>query len=178
MTDIPWYLQDDQWVIWNGTLGLVDSATVGEVQVDAQGRILLWLDEPYDMVGPLDLRELERFGQTDFAVCTVMTRRFWQKNQYELREDALHARYAYEQRMREEFARYQHRHATRQPDPLSRERQHRQSLNLPLDGQLQAAQIKSAYRKLAQRAHPDQGGDHDSFVRITEARDALLSMQN
>ena len=109
MTDQPWYMQDEQWVVWNGELGVADRATTGEVEVDAKGRTLLWLDEPYDMVGPLDLRELERFGQTSFANCTVMTRRFWEKNHEALRQEAAFARYAYEQRVREEFARYHQR---------------------------------------------------------------------
>ncbi len=177
MTDQPWYMQDEQWVVWNGELGVADRATTGEVEVDAKGRTLLWLDEPYDMVGPLDLRELERFGQTDFANCTVMTRRFWEKNHEALRQEAAFARHAYEQRVREEFARYRQRQqsAPHNPAAAHSERQHRKTLDLPAEGTLDVVQIKSAFRRLAQRAHPDQGGDHEEFVKITEARDALLA---
>ena len=31
-----------------------------------------------------------------------------------------------------------------------------------------------AFRRLAQKAHPDTGGSHELFIRITEARNALL----
>ena len=54
------------------------------------------------------------------------------------------------------------------------ERPHREALNLPINGQLEPSQIKTAYRRLAQKTHPDVGGSHELFVRITEARNALL----
>lgn len=37
-----------------------------------------------------------------------------------------------------------------------------------------AAAPKSAWQQAAKRAHPDAGGDHDTFVRLTAARDLLL----
>jgi hypothetical protein len=54
------------------------------------------------------------------------------------------------------------------------EKQHREALNLPIDGKLEISQIKTAFRKLAQKAYPDAGGGHEQFVRITEARNVLL----
>jgi DnaJ-class molecular chaperone len=42
------------------------------------------------------------------------------------------------------------------------------------DGKLEATQIKKVYRRLAQKAHPDIGGSHGEFLRITQARNALL----
>jgi len=51
---------------------------------------------------------------------------------------------------------------------------HRETLKLPFDGKLEPRQINAAFRRLAQKAHPDVGGSHEEFVRITEARNALL----
>ena len=47
-------------------------------------------------------------------------------------------------------------------------------LDLPPEGELTAAEINSAFRRLAKSAHPDAGGSHDDYCRLTEARDALL----
>ena len=47
-------------------------------------------------------------------------------------------------------------------------------LELPLDGELTAAEINTAFRRLAKNAHPDAGGDHEAYCRLTDARDALL----
>jgi hypothetical protein len=38
--------------------------------------------------------------------------------------------------------------------------------------------IDAAFRRLAQRAHPDKGGDAEHFTRITQARDRLISGTN
>lgn len=54
------------------------------------------------------------------------------------------------------------------------DRPHREALNLPLDGALDPARIKAAFRRLAQKAHPNVGGSHEQFVRISRARDVLL----
>ena len=35
-------------------------------------------------------------------------------------------------------------------------------------------QVRAAFRRLAQKAHPDVGGSNEQFVRIKEARNALL----
>lgn len=34
--------------------------------------------------------------------------------------------------------------------------------------------VKRAYKKLALKAHPDQGGNHFDFIRLKEARDIVL----
>jgi exodeoxyribonuclease V alpha subunit len=38
-----------------------------------------------------------------------------------------------------------------------------------------AAEIQAAYRRAAREHHPDAGGSHEAFLRLTEARDLLLS---
>lgn len=155
---------DEEWVVWNGTMGVLAMAKIGHVEAGAAGRSA-WLDRPYEMVGPFSLDELEAVGRIAFAACVVMSRQRWQADQVGLRAEA-HAR------RREAQERERRRH--RGPGHGGDERQHRQTLNLPAEGALKASQIKAAFRRLAQKAHPDTGGSHEAFVRLTEARNALL----
>ena len=165
---------DEEWVIWNGGHGLVTTATLGRVEVDASGR-KAWLDEPFDMVGPFSLDELETHGRIAFAACIVMSRQRWQEDQAALKYESRNMRRAAQERLNEEFARFSGRqsryHGKRQPLD---EREHREVLNLPADGKLERRQVNAAFRRLAQKAHPDVGGSHEQFVRITKARTVLL----
>lgn len=167
---------DEEWVIWNGGHGLVTTATLGRVEVGAGGR-KAWLDEPFDMVGPFSLDELENHGRIAFAACIVMSRQRWQEDQAALKYESRNLRRAAQARMNEEFARFlgsgrqSRHHAKRQS---SDEREHREVLNLPANGKLERRQVNTAYRRLAQKAHPDVGGSHEQFVRITKARTVLL----
>jgi len=171
-TDAAW--ADDAWVIWNGGHGVVTTATLGQVEAGPDGR-RAWLDEPFDMVGPFDFDELLTHGRIAFAACIVMSRQRWQDDQAELRRESHLRRRAAEQRMHEEFARFSGR---QQHYPMQRpavdDRPHREALNLPVDGKLDRRQVNAAFRRLAQKAHPDVGGSHEQFVRITQARDVLL----
>ncbi|AEG02910.1 DnaJ domain-containing protein [Methylomonas methanica] len=168
-------LHEEEWVIWNGALGLVTTVTVARVEVDTLGS-KAWLDEPFDMVGPFSLDELQTQGRIAFAACIVMSRQRWQDDQVELRRESLNIRRAEAQRINEQFERL---HGGRNRHQVSRkpvdERQHRQALNLPIEGMLQSSEIKAAFRRLAQKAHPDAGGSNEQFIRITEARNALLA---
>jgi len=165
----------EEWVIWNGSHGLVTTVTLGRVENGACGRTA-WLDAPFDMVGPFNLDELEAQGRITFAACTVMSRRRWKEDQAKLRRESTEKRRAAQERMSEEFARFfGSRGANRGKRKPFNEREHRETLDLPLDGKLEVSQIKTAYRRLAQKVHPDVGGSHEEFILITEARDALLA---
>ncbi len=174
MHDSPWPEEEEEWVIFNGDYGIVDTVTIKRVEIGSQSREA-WLNEPYDMVGPFDFDELETSGQICFAACTVMSRERWQEEQVELRREGLKKRREAQQRLFEEYARYNDRRRSR-PGHFRQfnEKRHRELLNLPLEGALEASQIKAAFRQLAKKAHPDVGGTHEHFVQITEARDALL----
>jgi hypothetical protein len=162
----------EEWVIWNGGHGLVTTAALGQVAHGPGGRIA-WLDEPFDMVGPFSLDELETHGRIAFAACIVMSRQRWQADQAALRRDSVHQRRATAQRTAEAFARFSRRQAP-PPRPATDQRPHREALALPATGALDRSQVKAAFRRLAQKAHPDAGGSHEQFVRLTRARDALL----
>lgn len=168
-----------EWVIWNGQFGLIHTATLGRVEQGERGRIA-WMAKPFDMLGPFDLDALEASGRIAFEACLVLSPQRWQADQVALRRESREKRRAAQQRLHEEHARRQHR-AGRGPHGgpgghgrTLDEKQLRQTLKLPADGALEPAQIKAAYRRLAQRAHPDVGGSQELFVRITEARNALL----
>lgn len=165
---------DEAWVIWNGELGLVTTAALGCVEVGATGR-MGWLDEPFDMVGPFDLDALEAEGRIAFEACIVMSRQRWREDQAALRVESIALRRAAQQRMEAEFARYfGRRNADQRKGYPVDEREHRAALNLPMEGKLEKKQINAAFRRLAQKAHPDAGGTSEQFVRITQARTVLL----
>ena len=174
MRDIRASLEEEQWVIWNGSLGILDTVAIGRIEIGPDGR-LAWLEEPYDMVGPFSLSDLETRGRIGFAACLVMSRRRWREDQVELRREAHKRRRTEREQLFESYTR------TRQGKTFHsthfyrfNEKPYRELLNLPVSGKLEASQIKSSYRRLAQKAHPDAGGDHEQFVQITEARDVLL----
>jgi len=146
----------EDWVVWNGSLGVLDTVAIGLIEESAGGRIA-FLAAPYDMVGPFSLDELHAQGRVAFGACFVMSRLRWQEDQVELRAEGIKKRKAY----------------LFQPD-LDKDQEHREALKLPLEGELTATEIKNAFRRLAKTAHPDAGGSNEDYRRIAEARDALL----
>ncbi len=147
----------EQWVIWNGSLGILDMATIGHVE-DGEGGSRAFLAPPYDVVGPFSLDELKMRGRIAFGECRVMSRRRWQQDQIELRLEAREKRRALLFRL----------------GLNNDDREHREALNLPIEGELEPSQINAAFRRLAKTAHPDAGGSGEHYRRIAQARDALL----
>jgi len=146
-----------EWVIWNGSLGILDMATTGRTE-DGEGGRRTFLAPPYDVVGPFSLDELEARGRIAFGECLVMSRRRWQEDQVGLRSEAREKRRAFLFRL-----------AFNEDDSEQRE-----ILNLPREGALGPSEINTAFRRLAKTAHPDAGGSDEHYRRIAEARDALL----
>ncbi len=145
----------EEWVIWNGSLGILDMARIGHVD-DGEGGRRAFLAPPYDVVGPFSLDELETQGRIGFGECLVMSRRRWQEDQVGLRREAREKRRAFL------FA------------PDFDDSEHREVLSLPMEGKLEPSEIKGAFRRLAKTAHPDAGGSGEYYRRIVEARDILL----
>jgi predicted outer membrane protein len=87
-----------------------------------------------------------------------MSRRRWQEDQVDLRLEAREKRRALLFRL----------------DLSDDDQEHREVLNLPLEGALKPSEINAAFRRLAKTAHPDAGGSDEHYRRIAEARDALL----
>jgi hypothetical protein len=147
----------EEWVIWNGSMGVLDMVTIGHVEDDTSGRSA-FLAAPYDVVGPFSLDELEARGRIAFEACLVMSRARWQQDQVDLRRKAQEQRRAFLLRLELGFD----------------DGEHREALDLPAEGALEPAEITAAFRRLAKTAHPDAGGSNERYRRITEARDALL----
>lgn len=168
------YAEGEEWVIWNAAHGLVTTVSIGRAEASELGRSA-WLDEPFDMVGPFSLDELETNGRITFAACIVMSRERWRDEQIELRKESLKIRRAEQQRAQARFSGYtNNRNVYMANSKPFNERQHRETLNLPIEGLLEPRQIKTAFRRLAQKVHPDVGGSSEQFVRIKEAYNALL----
>jgi hypothetical protein len=149
----------EEWVIWNGSLGVLDLATIDRIEED-EGVRRAWLAPPYGVVGPFSLDELEAQGRIAFGACLVMSRRRWQEDQVELRIEAREKRRAF----------------LAQLDRDDDDQEHRKALDLPLEGALEPSEINAAFRRLAKTAHPDAGGSNEDYRRIAEARDALLEL--
>jgi hypothetical protein len=148
----------EEWVVWNGSLGILDTVAIGQVEDGAWGRSA-FLAPPYGVVGPFSLDELETQGRIAFGECLVMSRRRWREDQVELRLEAREKRRAFRLRLNVD----------------ENDQEHRKALNLPMEGALEPSKIKAAFRKLAKTAHPDAGGSDEHYRRIAEARDLLLA---
>jgi hypothetical protein len=148
---------EEEWVIWNGSMAVLDTARIGRVE-DGEGGRRAHLAPPYDAVGPFSLDELETRGRIAFGSCLVMSRLRWREDQVELRLEARERRRAF----------------LAQARIGADDREHRGILQLPMDGALEPAQIKAAFRRLAKTAHPDAGGSDEQYRRVAAARDALL----
>ena len=146
----------EEWVVWNGSMGILVTAALGRIW-DGEGGRLGFLAPPYDIVGPFSLDELQTRGRIAFGACLVMSRRRWQDDQVALRREA--------RKMRRGFL--------NAPD-ADDDRRLREVLDLPMQGALEPSQIRRAFRRLAKSAHPDAGGSDERYRRIAEARDALL----
>jgi len=149
--------EKEQWVVWNGSLGFLDMATIGLIEEGEGGR-RAFLAPPYEVVGPFSLDELEVRGRIVFGECLVMSRQRWQEDQIDLRFEARQKRRVFLFR----------------PDFNGEDEEHREVLNLPTEGALKPSQINAAFRRRAKTAHPDTGGSGEHYRRIAEARDALL----
>lgn len=168
---------DDDWVIWSAEHGLVTTVSIGLVEQGPMG-MMAWLDEPFDMVGPFSLDTLRSSGRISFAEILLMSRLRWQQDQIALRRESQKIRREAQRRQHEEFSRYSQQRAQQQGRrgfPVD-ESTHRELLDLPKEGKLEVRQINTAFRRLAQKAHPDRGGDHEQFVRLSEARNVLLEL--
>lgn len=166
---------EEQYVIWNGSFGVADTVTIGRVELEADAKHA-WLEEPYSMVGPFSFDALHDEGVIAFAKCIVMTKAKWREDQNRLREESLEKRTKSQREMFEELNRANARRQRGMGMGGVNEREMRELLCLPLDGELEVVQIKAAYKKVAKTAHPDVGGSHEVFVQIAEARDTLLEL--
>lgn len=146
----------EEWVVWNGSMGILDMATIGDIQHDETGRKAS-LAPPYGVVGPFSLDELETLGRIAFGECLVMSRQRWREDQLNLRLEA----------------RAKRRTLFFQAD-IDDDQEHREILGLPFERLLNLSEINAAFRQLAKTAHPDAGGSDEQYRRIVEARDALL----
>ncbi|RXJ54580.1 hypothetical protein [Candidatus Marinarcus aquaticus] len=110
-------------------------------------------------------------GKISFEACIVMTQAYWQKERFNLHQESLIKQQQAQAHFYEEIKKHNQRRQTFQQ---SSEKEHRILLRLPLEEQLQEAQIKEAFKKVAKQAHPDVGGSHEAFIEVTLARDTLL----
>ena len=146
----------EEWVVWNGSMGILVTAALGRIE-DSEGGRLGFLAPPYDIVGPFSLDELQTRGRIAFGACLVMSRQRWRDDQVALRRQARKMRRA----------------LLIAPD-AGDDRRLRKVLDLPMQGALEPSQIRRAFRRLAKSAHPDAGGSDELYRRIAQARDALL----
>jgi len=169
-----WY--DQQYIIWNASLGIRDFVMIDRVENNPEGNHA-WLEEPYDMVGPFSIDELQTDGKIKFAQCMVMSRKYWQENQQLLRADSFKRQNKIREEMYENlYRRNRKRHNDLYKSNNEDEKRYREILSLPHDCVLDISQIKKAFKKASKKLHPDAGGSHDDFVNLNMARDELLAL--
>lgn len=166
---------DEEFIIWNADLGMRDFVSIGKIDEDKDITVA-WLEEPYEMVGPFSLDELLITGRITFAACIVMSGKKWEENQATLRRESFRRQRKTQREFYENVNRYNQRKENQnQKNKIFSEKNYRELLSLPLSGLLKENQIKSAYRIVVKKVHPDVGGSHEEFIQVTEARDILLS---
>lgn len=169
-------LYDQQYIIYNGALGISDFVMIDRVENNSEGNHA-WLEEPYDMVGPFSIDELQTHGKIKFAKCIVMSRKYWQKNQQLLKADSFKRQNKIREEMFENLKRKnRQRHNNFYKSNYENEKRYREILSLPLDCILDTSQIKKAFKKVSKKVHPDAGGSHDDFVNLNMAKDELLAL--
>lgn len=161
-------IEDVEWIIWNSSIGIRDFVTIGCIDTDEN---IAWLEAPYQMVGPISIEELMTHGQISFAECVIMSKQKWQDERESLLAISMMKRQKIQQNFFEELEKQNKRKRYNHTYELE---EYRTLLNLPISGTLEISQIKSAYKKVAKKAHPDAGGTQEMFIRIKEACDALL----
>jgi len=163
---------DKQWIIWNSSLGIRDFVMIDRVESSKNGREA-WLEEPYDIVGPFSMDDLECNGKIHFAKCIVMSREHWNKDQQLFREESFKRQRIIREKTFQELHR---KNKIRQQGNMSEEKAQRVLLELPQEEILKVSQIKAAFKKIAKQAHPDVGGSHEYFVKISKAKEYLLQL--
>src|SRR5664279_4463820 len=98
----------DEWVVWNGSIGILDMVTMGRIEHGEAGRSA-WLAAPYDVVGPFSLDKLETQGSIAFGACHVLSRRKWKEDQVELRMEARKKRQSWSMTFLDESGQNEHR---------------------------------------------------------------------
>lgn len=167
MQEYEEYKQSD-FIIWNSQLGVRDFVTIGEINSDNK---TAYLDEPYEMVGPFCLDTLCCSGQISFESCIVMSKNYWDKNRITLQAESIIKQRKLQEELYKEINQNNNRKKHQQ---TNKEKEHRELLCLPLVGLLEVSQIKTAYKKIVKKVHPDLGGSHEEFIQITNAKDSLL----
>jgi hypothetical protein len=169
MDNLDKYYEID-FIIWNSTLGISDFVSIGEIEQN-NNKLEVWLDEPYDFVGPLDLDILLHKDELHFEACVIMSEKRWEENKNRF----LFESYAKQQHTFREFQEeLNKRNKQKSQNHINQEIKYRELLCLPQNGTLKISEIKTAYKKKAKTEHPDMGGSHEKFILITEAKEALL----
>ncbi len=161
------YLEED-FIIFNSKLGLRDFVTIGEIDFKNNQ---VWLDNPYEFVGPLCLEKLCTIGEISFEACIIMSQEYWKKNQRRLQKESFENQLKFQRQFQKDIN--NHNKKRRDLD-YKTEKENRELLGLPLEGVLEISQIKAAFKKIAKTAHPDVGGTHEMFVKLSDAKDALI----
>jgi curved DNA-binding protein CbpA len=163
--------KEEEFIIYNISFNIHDYVSIGQIEINSN-EIYIWLEEPYEMVGPFSLNELETNGQINFAACFVMSKQKYKQDKIFLREESFKKQQKAQEQFAEDVKEFNKikAHQTQQHS----EREHRELLCLPVVGTLEASQIKTAYRLIIKEVHPDIGGSHDMFIKVTKARDTLL----
>jgi DnaJ-class molecular chaperone len=159
---------EEEYILWNPSLGIHIFVTIDQTK-QSDDNTTVWLDEPYDMVGPLKFSELQEQGSIHFAECYIISKQKWKDDYATFMQEGLRKQNQTRQRHSQDIQDYNHRKDQDQ-------QKYRELLNLPKKGELSINQIKRAFWVVSKEVHPDLGGSDEEFIKITEAKEYLIEV--
>lgn len=168
MQEFQKYLEED-YIIYNKDIVLRDYVWIEKI-ITKDEKIIAYLEEPYEMVY-FDIEEIISNGKISFEACEVYTMNKWKEDEKKIQKEAF-----FQQRKNQQDFNESINNHFRKKEKLNtqNEKKYRQLLSLPIVGNLEEKQIKTAYKIIVKKVHPDVGGSHETFIEVTKAKDILL----
>lgn len=168
MQDYEQFLEED-YIIYNKDIILRDFIWIEKIEAKGY-KVIAYLEEPYEMVF-FDLEELILNGKIAFESCEIFTTQKWEEDKEIIQKEAFFTQRKNQKEFNENINSFFRK---KENSNQQIEKKYRKLLDLPIHGQLEKTQIKTAYKIIVKKVHPDVGGTHESFIEVARAKDILL----
>ncbi len=162
------FLEED-YIIYNKDIVLRDFVWIEKIEIKDY-KAIAYLEEPYEMVF-FDLEKLILNGKITFEACEVFTTQKWKEDEELIQKKAFFT----QRKNQKEFDENINNFFRKKVNSIQQiEKKYRKLLDLPIHGELEKRQIKTAYKIIVKKVHPDVGGTHEAFIEVVRAKDILL----